>query len=192
MQTAGSAASVVAAIAEEAAAQEERIGREAEVAASESRERAAIADVAIADRERRVAAAGRLWAERIAETDWESRRRILEQREEWIRRVVERALAAEESDADRLRLLQAFVREGIARVGGEVCEVALSAADRSRFSEEWLATLGAVPSSEPAPIAGGCIVRSGDTIFDNSYEARSRRLEPEWRAALCALYGGAP
>ena len=35
---------------------------------------------------------------------------------------------------------------------------------------------------------GGCIAASDDVVFDNSLEARARRLEPEWRAALASLY----
>ena len=62
-----------------------------------------------------------------------------------------------------------------------VCEIAVSAADRERIS---------VPDAHVsvAPIAGGCIVTIGDVSFDNSFEARSRRLEPEWRNALSGMY----
>ena len=34
----------------------------------------------------------------------------------------------------------------------------------------------------------GCVVTVGDVSFDNSFEARMRRLEPEWRKALGGMY----
>lgn len=34
----------------------------------------------------------------------------------------------------------------------------------------------------------GCVVTVGNVSFDNSLEARSRRLEPEWRNALSGMY----
>ena len=35
---------------------------------------------------------------------------------------------------------------------------------------------------------GGCVVKIGDVSFDNSFDARSRRLEPEWRNELSGMY----
>ncbi|HEX6161697.1 MAG TPA: hypothetical protein VF111_16090 [Thermoanaerobaculia bacterium] len=34
----------------------------------------------------------------------------------------------------------------------------------------------------------GCVVTVGNVSFDNSFEARSRRREPEWRNALSGMY----
>ncbi|HYK04102.1 MAG TPA: hypothetical protein VE974_20275 [Thermoanaerobaculia bacterium] len=34
----------------------------------------------------------------------------------------------------------------------------------------------------------GCVVTVGNVSFDNSFEARSRRREPEWRSALSGMY----
>ncbi|HEX6095923.1 MAG TPA: hypothetical protein VF432_06335 [Thermoanaerobaculia bacterium] len=34
----------------------------------------------------------------------------------------------------------------------------------------------------------GCVVTVGNVSFDNSFEARSLRLEPEWRSALSGMY----
>jgi vacuolar-type H+-ATPase subunit E/Vma4 len=34
----------------------------------------------------------------------------------------------------------------------------------------------------------GCVVTVGKVSFDNSFEARSRRREPEWRNALSGMY----
>ena len=48
-------------------------------------------------------------------------------------------------------------------------------------------------SIEYQDIGGGCIVCTPDRIvaFDNTVDARQRRLEPVWRAALAQVYAQA-
>ena len=179
MQSLGSPASVIAAIREDAEAEAERLRDSTESEVSAIRAEAASTDVAIADRDERLAAARRRNAERIAAQEWEGRCAVIAQREQWMQRVVARAQEAWATcDVDQLH---ALVREARARMPAGVCEIAVSAADRERIS---------VPDANVsvAPIAGGCIVTIGNVSFDNSFEARSRRLEPEWRNALSGMY----
>lgn len=179
MQALGSPASVIAAIREDAEAEAERLHESAEEEVSAIRAETASADVSIADREERLAAARRTNAERVARQEWEGRCAVIAQREQWLQRVVAKAQETWGSgDADQLH---ALIREARARMPSGVCEVAVSAGDRQRIS---------VPDANVsvASIAGGCIVTVGDVSFDNSFEARSRRFEPEWRSALSGMY----
>ena len=151
MQTLGSPASVVAAIREDAAAEAERIRESAAAETKALRENAAALDVSIRDREERLAAARRAIEDRIAKQEWEGRRAAIEQREEWIRRVI---------DAAKLRFVLTDALIGEAR-----------------------SHLPAVPYT----VDGG-VVAAGDLSFDNSFDARVSRLEPEWRSALSGIY----
>lgn len=156
MQTLGSPASLIAAIREDAAAEVERLGEEAAKELASVRAEAASADVAVADREQRLAAARRESGERIAAQEWAARQAAIEQREAWIGRVVAKA--------------------------------------RERWSELDPARVAALVEEARAHLpegpfrVDGCVVTAGNVSFDNSFEARSRRLEPEWRAALSGMY----
>lgn len=179
MQSLGSPASVIAAIREDAEAEAERLRESTEVEVSSIRAEAASMNVAIAGRDEQLAAARRRNAERLATQEWEGRRAVIDEREQWMQRVVAKAQETWATcDADQLH---ALVREARARMPSGVCEIAVSAADRERIH---------VPDAtvSVAPIAGGCIVTAGAVSFDNSFEARSRRLEPEWRSALSGMY----
>lgn len=178
MQSLGSPASVIAAIREDAEVEAERLRESTESEGSAIRSEAASMNVAIADRDERLAAARRANAERIAAQEWAGRRAVIEQREQWMQRVVAKAQEAWTCDGDQLH---ALIREARARMPSGVCEIAVSAADWERIR---------VPDAKisVAPIAGGCIVTVGDVSFDNSFEARSRRFEPEWRSALSGMY----
>ncbi len=160
MQTLGSPASVVAAIREDANAEAERI-REATVAELASlREATASADVTIDDRDVRLATARRENEERVQRQEWEGRRATIAQREAWLQRVV---ALAQERFANEPRRLDALIRDAQSRLPEGSREVTVS------------------PS-------GGCIVTVGKVSFDNTFEARSRRLESEWRSALSRMY----
>jgi len=161
MQTLGSPASVVAAIREDGDAEVERIRETAAAELTRIAAEAASVSVAIADREERLTAARRMTEERIAKQEWEGRRAVMQQRESWIQSVVARA--QEGWGTSSAESLDAFVREARSRLPDGDCEVIASP-------------------------RGGCIVRIGDLSFDNSFEARSRRLEPEWRSALSGMY----
>ena len=185
MQTLGSPASVVAAIREDADAEVQRIQETAaaELTSIEAAEQSA--SVAIADREDRLAAARRENEERVAKQDWEGRRAAIEERERWIQRVVTKAQENwTRGDAPKRReQLNALLREGLSRMPRGSYEVTVSAVDRELVEVEGVVTRIAI-----APIAGGCVITAGDVSFDNSFEARARRLEPEWRAALSGMY----
>lgn len=161
MQTLGSPASVVASIREDGEAEVERIQEAAATALKTIAVEAASTDVAVGDREERLAAARRMNEDRVARQEWEGRRAVMQQREEWIQRVVTKA--QQRWGASSAETLDALVREARARLPEGECEVVASP-------------------------RGGCIVRIGDLSFDNTFEARSRRLEPEWRSALSGMY----
>jgi len=161
MQTLGSPVSVVAAIREDGEAEVERIRETATAELATIAAEAASTNVAIGDREERLAAARRWNEERVAKQEWEGRSAVMQQREVWIQRVVERAQQG--WGASSAEALDPLVREARSRLPEGDCEVIASP-------------------------RGGCIVRIGDLSFDNSFEARSRRLEPEWRSALSGMY----
>ena len=160
MQTIGSPASLVASIREDADAETERI-REATAAELATIRADAGSPAAVEDRDQRLAAARRENGERIARQEWEGRRAAMQQRETWIQGVA--AKAQESWSTTSGEALESLVREARARLPEGECEVVLST-------------------------RGGCVVRNGDVSFDNTFEARSRRLEPEWRNALSGMY----
>jgi vacuolar-type H+-ATPase subunit E/Vma4 len=155
----GSVASVIASIRDEVAAEVERIERAGAADVARSREKAATTVVTIADRDLRIAAARREIAERLAQEEWESRRAAAEQREEWIARVIARG---------RELLGEIDVRDALVR--------------------EALAHLPAGEHETTIAPCGGVIVACGNVVFDNSFDSRARRLEPEWRKALSEVY----
>jgi vacuolar-type H+-ATPase subunit E/Vma4 len=116
--------------------------------------------------------------------EWEGRRHAIEQREAWIQRVAVKArtMWTGGEPATRREQLNALVREAMSRFpSGVAREAAVSAADRALVDDSEL------PLATTA-IAGGCIVTAGNISVDNSFEARARRLEPEWRNALSGIY----
>jgi vacuolar-type H+-ATPase subunit E/Vma4 len=161
MLTLGSPASVVAAIREDADAEAERIRETTAAQLGAIRAETASASFVIADREERLAAARRASEERVARQEWDGRRAVMQQREQWIQRVM--AAAQQRWPAKSASALDALVREA-----------------RSRLPEGDFEVI--------ADPRGGCVVKSGDVSFDNSFDARSRRLEPEWRNALSGMY----
>lgn len=183
MQTLGSPASIIAAIREEADAEAERIEAATATELTSMRSDAADANVGIADRETRLAAARRMNEERIAKQEWDGRRAVIEQREKWMQRVVAAARTkwpGGEPDTRRAQL-NALIREAVSRLPRGRCDVTVSADDRDLVdSSDANVITGA--------IAGGGIVTIGDVSFDNSFEARARRMEPEWRNALSGMY----
>lgn len=158
MRTFGSPASVIASVREDAEAEVERIRAAAESELLSIRADAGSAVVTIADRDARLAAARRERDEHIARQEWAVRRAEIEQRETWLQRVVATARYASH----------------------ELPLDALVAEARSRLPEGEI-----VVKEDPR---GGCVVSVGDVSFDNTFEARSRRLEPEWRSALSGMY----
>jgi vacuolar-type H+-ATPase subunit E/Vma4 len=198
VRTLGSVASVVAAIADEVDAEVEAIRGRVEAA------RAALASASAgepgtpAEREGRLVAARQQARERLARADWEASRAALREREQWMTSVAEaglRRLRAPAADAPlRRRELTALIQEAVEALPGTTFDAALSPADAALF--DTAASLPAVPGADvrvsaDEEVGGGCrvSVRGGRVSFDNTYPARARRAEPEWRAALGKLYG---
>lgn len=151
----GSAESVIAAIRDEATAEVERVER---AASAEIDALGVVEPFVVCDREQRLAAARREARERIAQEEWQGRRAVIEQREQWIARVIARG------------------RELLAK------------SDIQPLIHDAVAHLPPVPYEIARPPGGGVIVTAGDVAFDNSFDARSHRLEREWRKAIAALY----
>lgn len=198
MKTWGSVASVVDALAEDVDAEVARI-REAAEAEIEALRRADAADpVRIPDRDARLAAAHRDASEAIARDDWADRCAALQDREEWIARAVTLGLERlRQPECLETPVLARLVREAAGHLPGSRFEVLLPEASRTRLED---ATWQAVAESAGAAVAraegngdlpaSGCIVRTPDgrAAFDNSFEARARRLEAAWRRRLVEIY----
>jgi vacuolar-type H+-ATPase subunit E/Vma4 len=176
VQTLGSAESVIASIREDADAEVQRIEETTAAELATIRSEAASTSVDIADREERLAAERRASEDRVARQEWEGRRAAIEQREAWIARAVAEA-RQRWSGGD----VNALIREALAHMPGRDCEIAVHPRDRDGVN---------VPGVRitTADIAGGCIASAENVSFDNSYEARARRLEPDWRNALSRMY----
>lgn len=190
MKPAGSAASVLATLRDDAQAEIERIEQEAEAAVSKAaRDEAGTAEPA--DRADRLAAAARQRRDRLAREDWEDRRVALRLREEWIGQVIEegRKLLEEPGDLSRRRaLLRTLADEALRRLPpGDRCTISVAARDGELLDADFLGER--LARGPPAPIRGGCIVRAANLVVDNSLEERERRFEAEWRAALAKAYG---
>ncbi|HEY7510534.1 MAG TPA: V-type ATP synthase subunit E [Vicinamibacteria bacterium] len=198
MRTLGSVASVVAAIADEVEAEVEAVRRRAGAARSALAAVESEREAEPAEREARLVAARQQARERLARADWQASREALTDRERWMTSVAEaglRRLAAPASvPAARRRELLALVREAVEALPGAAFDAAVSPSDAALLGPQ--ATSGPFPGLDvrvvaDATVKGGCRVteRGGRTSFDNTDEARVRRLEPEWRAALGQLYG---
>lgn len=164
MQTFGSAASVIAAIREDAAAEVERLEALTASELASIRREAETADVAVPDRETRLTAARHRNEERLAQQEWEGRRAVIEQREAWIARVIARAKERVIPEDERRARLTALIDEARQQLGRDDCRII-------------------TPN-----LSGGCLAVAGEVTFDNTFEARAQRLEPQWRNALAALY----
>lgn len=182
MQSLGSAASVIAAIREDAAAEADRIDEAARLQITAIRAEGISAGVAIPDRDLRIARARAESDERIARQEWEGRRQAIEQREAWIQRIVTESERRGRTSAAQL---QALIHEALARIEAAECEIVVAQQDLPLVDPK---QLGRDVRVIAGPISGGCIVSAGDLAFDNSLEARALRLEPEWRSALSEVY----
>jgi len=183
MQTLGSAASVVASIHEDADAEVQRIEETTAAELASIRREAETVSIAIADREEQLSSARRINEERVARQEWDGRRAVISQRETWLWRVVAKAQQMwTGGDRETRRAhLNALIGEALSRMPASGCEIALSPHDRDLIDpRDMRITI--------KPIGGGCIASTGNVTFDNSFEARARRLEPEWRNALSGMY----
>ncbi len=182
MQSLGSVASIVAAIREDASAEADRLDEATAKEIEAIRAEGTAASVAVPDRQARIAAARAENEERVARQEWEGRRRTIEQREAWIERVT--AAARTSWHADRAQLT-ALIREALETIDAAEVEIAVAENDRPMVDAK---KLGRKVRLTSAAIGGGCIVTGGNLVFDNSFEARARRLEAVWRKALSGVY----
>jgi len=53
---------------------------------------------------------------------------------------------------------------------------------------EAVAAVGDEHAEVIAASSGGCVARAGSLVVDNSFDARARRFEPVWRAAIAEMY----
>jgi vacuolar-type H+-ATPase subunit E/Vma4 len=199
VRTLGSVASVAAAIADDVEVEKEAARRRAEASLAAIAAEEAAEPAAPPDREARLLAARQEARERLARADWEAAREALQDRERWMAEVAAeglRRLRARGGDAGaRRRDLGALVREALEVLPGAAFDVAVGPEDAALpgADETFLARLAPGVSLRlvrEEGIGGGCRVmaRDGRASFDNTWPARARRLEPEWRAAVGAVY----
>lgn len=187
------------AVREEASREVERLLRDTNEEIVRLRAEAQSADVMPPDRPARLAAARREVSAQLAREDWEDRRAALEERERWTERAIR--LARERLDGDReaaarRELLLALAVEAAERLPAGAVEIAVSASDASIADDAFVEELARRARRPVARARGdlpqsGCVVSTvgGKVRFDNSLEARARRFEPLWRAALTEIYG---
>jgi vacuolar-type H+-ATPase subunit E/Vma4 len=190
---------VADAVREEASREVERLLRDTNEEIVRLRAEAQSADVMPPDRPARLAAARREVSAQLAREDWEDRRAALEERERWTERAIR--LARERLDGDReiaprRELLLALAVEAAERLPAGAVEIAVSASDASIADDAFVEELVRRARRPVARARGdlpqsGCVVSTpgGKVRFDNSLEARARRFEPLWRAALTEIYG---
>lgn len=201
MKTLGSVASLVEAVREEVDAEVSRIRLETEEREREARAAAERERLELPGRAERLAEERRRATELLAREDWVDRREALERRqafaEETERRGLER-LATAPTPEDRAETIGRLVGEAIEKLPGDAVEIVLNEADAPLATEAFRSALARRAgrrevrlSADRLPKAGGCVVRAedGKASFDNSFEARARRFETAWRAAVAAVHG---
>ena len=186
MKPLGSAASVIAAMREDAAAELERIEREADerIAALEKEPGA---ETLLPDREERIAAALRAAREAAAREDLEDSRGALLARERWFEQAAEEGRKLLAAAPDRAPVLFALARDALECLPPGARTLHVAPEDVRFFDAGALERLEAA-LGEPAAIDGGCIARSGRLSADNSFSGRARRLEGRIRVSLGKLY----
>ena len=200
MRTFGSVAAVIAAVQDEVGAEVESLERKTRQQLARMEAEAATESVSIPDRESRLAAAVREAQHRLAREEWQGAREAIEEREEWIERVVSagRAKLAElETIGERRAGLLRLARDCLERLPGQNFEILLCAADAAILDPGWHQEVGLDGRERQVRITtdinvadGGCIVRTADgkVSFDNTFAARAERFQSAWRAALGAIY----
>ena len=197
MKTLGSVAAVVAAITEDAAAEAEAIERRLAADLERLTTEAPAPALNVSEHDERLVAARRHARERLALEDSLDAREAFAEREQWMARAVmlgRARLAEAEVPAVRIERLTRLVREALARLPPGPVDVVVSAADAALLGPAWRPLCSSGPPVDvtvvAGPIDGGCIVRTADgrASFDNSIDARTRRFETVWRAALASVF----
>lgn len=174
MQPLGSLAAVCAAVREDAAAEAERIAREGAAHLPVAGSGPALPPE---ERAQKLAAARRAAREKLAAEDLFDTRAALEAREAWIAKAIARARELGEPREERRRRIRALVQQ--ANLPPPLT-VSLAPADVDLVE-------GAVADEQLSP--GGVRIAGGRLVLDESVEARARRTEPRWRAALARIWG---
>lgn len=198
MRPLGSIAALVAAIRDDAATEADAINAGADAAVAQVMGDPSSCPAPPVGDGRLVPAARDRARIRVSQEDWLDARDAVTQREEWIQRVI--TLGAQQlrerlPAAETTAQLAALAREAIARLPAGSIVIVVSAADAPLLDRDWRALVS--PSGDPdqvtitvAAIDGGCIARSADgrASFDNTYAARTERLQSRWRAELSEYY----
>lgn len=192
----GSAAALVAALRDDAAAERERRERESAAAlAALPGEAVAGADSAVAGSDR-LDAVRRAVAEADAAEDWADTVSATADRDAWIAAIALEGRRAITAAPEVQRWLEALTREAVAALPGDACVVALPA-PLVAGAEAWRAAVehdsGKRLVFESASLAAGCTARTPDgrVAFDNTIEARERRAWARWRTAVARIYDAA-
>jgi vacuolar-type H+-ATPase subunit E/Vma4 len=194
MKTWGSAAAVIAAIRDEAAAEIERLQHESTTRMDALRAAARPAPSAEADA--RLGAVRRRAAEQDRDEDWQDAMAAVADRDTWILAVAEQARRAAGSLASNPAKLTVLAREAVASLPADACEVVVPEGATAAHDPAWSAALEAATGKRISVVGGaiaGCIARTVDhrVAFDNTVEARDLRCRTAWRAALARLYDAA-
>jgi len=186
----GSVEAVIAAIREEAHEETARIAREAGDAIDRLRQEDAAMPVVVPDADARLASARARARERLAAEDWEDRQLAMQIREAWIALVIEAATkrVAAQDDAQRRAHLVTSAREALSRLAGVDCTLVVAENDAPLVTDEVRHELEAATGKRlrieaSAAVHGGCVAQTdaGRVRCDNTFAARIRRYEPEWR-----------
>ena len=192
MKTWGSAAAVIAALRDDAAAEIERLERESAIALERMRS-ASAATVIPADGER-LAAAQRTIADLEMDEDWQDVVAAAADRDAWISAVAARARRAIADAPDAVAWTAAMAADAIRQLPAPDCILTVPAALRPYLDDGWRAALSTATGKtiviEDGPFAAGCLARTADgrVSFDNRTEAREARTLAQWQASVADLY----
>ena len=196
MRTWGSRAGVIAALRDDAAAEMERLEREADAALA--RLRTATAPLITApDPAPRLAVARRAAADAEAAEDWEDIVSASADRDAWIATVTDEGRRAVMNAPDLVAWTGSLAEEAVRALPGAAAVIAVPAGLLPRIDEQWRRSVEPrtqkTVTLEPGDFACGCVARTpdGKVTFDNRVEARERRTVSEWRPVLARLYEAA-
>ena len=197
MRAWGSAASVVAAVADDAAAEIERLEHAAEEATIR-RQAAQTGVPAPIDPGPRLAMARRGAAELDLEQDWQDALTAARDRDEWIAAVIRIARPAIATATDVVQWTAALIVEAVGHLPDcASAVVAVPASILSAVDQDWRPALESTTGKslvvEAGTFTAGCLARTGDrrVSFDNRLEAREARMSTELRTALARHYDAA-
>jgi vacuolar-type H+-ATPase subunit E/Vma4 len=198
VRLAGSVASVIETLRDEAGAEIEALERSAEEELGRLRAAAQEEPPPDAGGEALLLAARREAAQRFAREDLADRRGVLEERERWIAGAAtlgQEQMAKAGDTAQRHEQLARLAREALASLPGDSFRIFVQPADAPLMDAVWQRAVAGPSSrlticSTDPPAGGGCLVctEDGRVSFDNSFTARARRFEVAWRAELSRIF----